>query len=382
MEKRLRFDFVVLILVLAFVCADANAGLLDCFNPKPVTPRIGEDFDNVNKASQDLCSGPLVKLTGVEGINFKNANVNDTQIDHRFDRYEIYGKNSDLDSQTGQFRWSGAELFVFKDKKLVLNTSTTQFRKDAELMLEKEKQKEDYGADYDVAIKYSRDFGILPSMDTINELHKYKVNNVNDLAAAEAEFQKYSPRLYRNLQLTTYLQDRETATQKSESIEQAAKDRTTEEEKRKAEHEKVEEQRRAEQEKAEKEQAKKDKLAQQRLAKQQAEARQKANEEATAKKAKADAAAQTTWYVLSGSLLECDVEKEGPAKTIETLKFMKQPVETFDEEKEGDTIVSVKVRFGTGYIYYIRGRDRCNAVARSMKNADQNEVNRYKDRYK
>lgn len=87
------------------------------------------------------------------------------------------------------------------------------------------------------------------------------------------------------------------------------------------------------------------------------------------------------WYILS-QLNGCSPSPEGPASIIETQKKFDVQVRTFDEVKEGDLIVRVKVKFSNGYINYIRGKARCEAEEKRLDESKNNEIQKYKDRYK
>jgi hypothetical protein len=135
-------------------------------------------------------------------------------------------------------------IYVFYKSKLVAITHFDSFKTDIAKLPEQVKQMDYYGADYDLAIKYSKDFGILLNKDSISELHNYGVNNVNDLDSAEKDFQKYNAtNLYNSLQLPTYLKDKATANIKNQTIAQVVQDRNEEEKNKKAAEQRAENER-------------------------------------------------------------------------------------------------------------------------------------------
>lgn len=107
--------------------------------------------------------------------------------------------------------------------------------------------------------------------------------------------------------------------------------------------------------------------------------------------AKAEAARQesekkkeTGWYTLDGSFNSCSPSPEGPAGFIESLVTLKVPYSTSDERKEAGQVVSVKVQVPSrgGYVYYLRGKSRCEAASKEKANANKQEIDGYKNRYK
>ena len=88
------------------------------------------------------------------------------------------------------------------------------------------------------------------------------------------------------------------------------------------------------------------------------------------------------WYVLGGVILNCSIKPEGPAETVKTLQFFKKPVKFFDEKKERGVIVSVKLEFFEGHLYFVRGEKRCKDILNNLNKSKANEVNDYSKRFK
>jgi len=89
------------------------------------------------------------------------------------------------------------------------------------------------------------------------------------------------------------------------------------------------------------------------------------------------------WYVVQASFNSCRLEKEGPASTIElSQKFLKKTPETFDEKTIGGVVVNVKVKFGNGFVEYIRGKERCEETLKARAGEKKEELDSYKNKYK
>ena len=188
--------------------------------PHQIHPDLGEDFNSVNKKSNDAGTGDLVDIS---------SSIKGNQGYDNYTFYRAFQRNF-IDHSLLQPYNPLSDILVFKQDKLVLiSRDGNTLAKDIAPLKEKDRQLTYYGADYDLAIKYSKDFGVLPTRENISQMQAYGVKSISDLDAAEEDFKKYSY-LYNKLELTTYLQDKATAKGKTRTIDQAAQARKAGEE--------------------------------------------------------------------------------------------------------------------------------------------------------
>ncbi|HEY5994020.1 MAG TPA: hypothetical protein VIU46_05395 [Gallionellaceae bacterium] len=235
---------IVLSLAIA-VLLTGCAGTMDALNPKPIQPKIGDTFDAVNKMSNEAGTGDLVDITaGALSVLSQKRSYTGTpmdvygsrQNDPAYDPYKFYRafQRNFIDHTILQPQTAKSDVFVFRQDKLVLiSQGGDSFPNEMKTLAEDGKRRDFYGADFDLANKIHADYGAWASKQDMANLHALKVNDVNELNAAEAELKNYSE-LYRSTDagdLFRYLVDRAVSSSKHISIAQAAQMRKVEEDK-------------------------------------------------------------------------------------------------------------------------------------------------------
>lgn len=233
---------IILSFILAAVLTGC-AGTMDALNPKPIRPNVGDSFNAVNKMSNDAGTGDLVDISASLDLSERRTYTGTPmdvygarKKDPKYDPYKFYRafQRNFIDHSILQPYTPKSDIFVFRQDKLVLiSADGTSLANDMQSLIEDDKRRAYYGADFDLANKIHADYGAWATKEDMANLHALKVNDLSELDAAEAELRNYKE-LYRSADagdLFRYLVDRAVSNSKHITIAQAAQIRKAEEEK-------------------------------------------------------------------------------------------------------------------------------------------------------